>query len=185
MNIFVLDSDPITAAKMHCDKHCVKMVVELYQQLGSAVRRHGATDSQMPLTSNGKPLKGGYANHPCTRWCGDSRHNFIWAAMHGIALSMEYSYRYDKIHSCHEGLIKLLNMFKLIPYAPLMPFAQAMPDQYKIDNDAVTAYRNLYWFDKRHKFNCVWTRRSKPKWWIDFENKELGNALFTRKLLSE
>ena len=37
MNIFVLDEDPIVAAKMYCDIHLPKMVVELYQQLGSSV----------------------------------------------------------------------------------------------------------------------------------------------------
>ena len=43
MNIFVLDRDPREAARMYCDKHTPKMVVELLQQLGSAVIRHGAT----------------------------------------------------------------------------------------------------------------------------------------------
>ena len=52
MNIFVLDKDPVKAAQMHCDKHCVKMVLELYQQLGSALRRHGATDGMMPKTQH-------------------------------------------------------------------------------------------------------------------------------------
>lgn len=168
MNIFVLDSDPIQAAKMHCDKHVVKMTTELYQQLGSAVRRHGAVDSQMPLTTKGTPLKGGHKHHPCTLWCGETRDNFIWAAIHGIALSMEYSYRYDKIHFCHKGLIQLLNMFRLIPRGPLTPFAQAMPDEYKNDN-ALIAYRTFYWEDKRLKFKCVWTKRDKPKWWKRLE----------------
>ena len=49
MNIFVLHEDPSTAARYHCDKHVVKMVVELFQQLGSAAIRHGATPDMMPL----------------------------------------------------------------------------------------------------------------------------------------
>ena len=48
MNIFVLDQDPIVAAQMHVDKHCVKMILELTQQLTSAVRKHGATDKDVP-----------------------------------------------------------------------------------------------------------------------------------------
>ena len=51
MNIFVLDEDPAIAAQMMCDKHIPKMIVETFQMLGSALRRHGATDEQMPLTS--------------------------------------------------------------------------------------------------------------------------------------
>ena len=89
MNIFVLSYDPTEAAQAHCDKHCVKMTLELYQQLGSALRRHGAADSDMPLTQSGKPLRGGYKNHPCTLFCGDSRENFEWAAEHAIALAEE------------------------------------------------------------------------------------------------
>ena len=53
MNIFVLDEDPAIAAQMMCDKHIPKMIVETFQMLGSALRRHGATDEQMPLTSKG------------------------------------------------------------------------------------------------------------------------------------
>ena len=96
MNIFVLDNDPKVAAQLHADKHVVKMVLELYQQMGSAMRRHGATDKDMPLTAKGTPLKGGYHNHPCTRWVGDTRANFEWAAEHAIALCEEYTYRYGK-----------------------------------------------------------------------------------------
>ena len=29
MNIFVLDKDPIIAAKMACDKHIVKMILDV------------------------------------------------------------------------------------------------------------------------------------------------------------
>ena len=100
MNIFILDDDPEIAAQMYCDKHVPKMVVELYQQMGSALRRHGANDSQMPLTSKGTPLIGGYKHHPCTLWCGDSQTNFIWASLHALELCREYTKRYGKTHAC-------------------------------------------------------------------------------------
>jgi hypothetical protein len=38
MNIFALDTDPIVAARMHCDKHIVKMVSEYAQLLSTAHR---------------------------------------------------------------------------------------------------------------------------------------------------
>jgi hypothetical protein len=169
MNIFVLSEDPVEAAQMHCDKHCVKMVVELYQQLGSALRRHGATDNQMPATQSNKPLRGGYHNHPCTRWCGDSRENFEWAAKHAIALADEYTYRYGKVHSCESGIRQMASMSYLIPSDRLTPFAQAMPDQYK-NPCAVTAYHDYYWLDKRINIKCEWNKaRPKPQWWISLE----------------
>jgi len=165
MNIFVLSYDPVEAAEMHCDKHCVKMVVELYQQLGSALRRHGATDSQMPLTQSGKPLRGGYHNHPCTRWCGDSRSNFEWAAWHGIALAEEYSERYGKEHACSAGIRHMASMLDMIPEGCMTPFAQAMPDEYR-NASAVVAYRDYYFYDKRENIQCEWNKsRQSPDWW--------------------
>lgn len=165
MNIFVLDKNPILAAQFHCDKHCVKMVVELYQQLGSALRRHGATDHQMPRTKSGKPLRGGYHNHPCTKWCGDSLFNFQWAAEHALALAEEYKFRYNKTHSCELGIRQMQDMTALLPNREMTPFAQAMPDDYKQENP-VDAYRSYYWNDKRHKIQCEWRKgRKEPVWW--------------------
>ena len=57
MNIFVLHTNPETAARMHCDKHVPKMCVEAAQMMASALRRHGATDEQMPLTKSGTPTR--------------------------------------------------------------------------------------------------------------------------------
>ena len=38
MNIFYLDKDPKIAARLHCDKHVVKMIIE-YAQLMSTAHR--------------------------------------------------------------------------------------------------------------------------------------------------
>lgn len=161
MNIFVLDEDPIVSAKMYCDKHVPKMVVELYQQLGSSVIRHGATPEQMPRTKKGSPLRGGYHNHPATRWVGDSRDNFIWACYHGASLAEEYTKRFGKTHFCADGIEILSNMVHLIPEGPLTPFAQAMPDEFK-DADAVKAYRAYY----HSKTFAKWQKgRPAPSWW--------------------
>ena len=172
MNIFVLSYDPVEAAEMHCDKHCVKMVVELYQQLGSALRRHGATDRQMPLTQSSKPLRGGYHHHPCTQWCGDSRGNFEWAAEHAIALTEEYTKRYGKNHACSAGIRKMAAMSDMIPEGGMTPFAQAMPDEYR-SYSAVDAYRDYYWHDKRLNIKCEWGKtRQEPNWWIERQTQQ-------------
>ena len=90
MNIFVLDNDPVVAATMMCDKHIPKMVLESAQMMAQALRRHGATDEQMPLTKSGTPYKGGHKHHPCTIFAGDTRNNFAWLANHASALCHEY-----------------------------------------------------------------------------------------------
>jgi hypothetical protein len=162
MNIFVLDEDPKQAARYHCDKHVVKMIVELYQQLGSAVIRSGATPELMPLTSKNTPLKGGYHNHPCTRWCGDSRINYMWASTHALELCKEYTRRYNKIHSCEAGIRHLTDMQHMVAGEGLTPFALAMPDEYKT-NDAVESYRNYYLGAK--KTFAKWKSGNLPYWW--------------------
>ena len=41
MNIFVLHKNPIEAAKMACDKHVVKMILETAQMLCTVAHAHG------------------------------------------------------------------------------------------------------------------------------------------------
>ena len=171
MNIFVLDTDPTTAARMHCDKHVPKMCVEAAQMMASALRRHGATDEQMPLTKAGKPYKGGYKHHPCTVWAGDSEANFVWLARHAVALCGEYTKRFGKTHACdlpiHSmiGLVPLFTNSYPSPKAALTPFAQAMPDEYRND-DAVKAYQAYY----HSKQFAKWEKGTPaPDWWRGVE----------------
>tara|TARA_R100000654_G_scaffold18094_6_gene37907 strand:- start:3982 stop:4545 length:564 start_codon:yes stop_codon:yes gene_type:complete len=186
MNIFVLHENPIIAARMHCDKHVPKMCVEAAQMMASALRRHGTTDEQMPLTKAGTPYKGGYAHHPCTVWAGDNRQNFVWLAQHAEELCEEYRRRFGKIHSCHEPIIIMGNLILLIPKTTkfrsdrITPFALAMPDEYRpepIDGEvvyhaypehAVKAYRRYY----HSKQFAKWEKGTPaPDWWRGVEVK--------------
>ena len=165
MNIFVLDLDPAVAARMHCDKHIPKMCVEAAQMMASALRRHGATDEQMPLTKSGTPYKGGYAHHPCTVWAGDVRANFDWLAEHALVLCEEYTSRFGKTHACVQPIERMADMGSIIPEGDLTPFAQAMPDEYR-DDDAVKAYQAYY----HSKQFAKWEKGTPaPDWWQGVE----------------
>ena len=167
MNIFALDENPQIAARMHCDKHVPKMCVEATQMLVSAARRHGATDSQVPLTKSGTPHKGGYHNHPCTQWAGDTRDNFMWLYWHGRGLTLEFEHRFGKIHACDEQLVVCGSLWRIVPEGKLTPFAQAMPDEYK-NSCCITAYRDYYFYDKRENIQCEWIKgRQAPDWWYN------------------
>ena len=169
MNIFILDNDPQRAARMMCDKHIPKMCVESLQMMGSALRRHGATDDQMPLSEAGKPIKGGYRHHPCTVWAGDTRPNFLWLAAHGLELCSEYTLRYDKVHKCQHKIETMTDLCGLIPVGNLTRFAQAMPDEYR-DTSAVRAYRTYYNNDKA--YFAKWNKgRPAPSWWSPVEQE--------------
>jgi hypothetical protein len=163
MNIFILDRQPHVSATMLCDKHVPKMCVESLQMLASAARRHGATDDQMPLSEAGSPIKGGYHNHPCTRWAGDSRSNFTWLASHGLGLCQEFTVRFNKVHKCEHKIESLLELASLIPDGSLTSFALAMPEQYRSE-DAVASYRRYYAAEKSGI--AKWEKgRPSPEWW--------------------
>ena len=168
MNIFILDTDPTTAAQMHCDKHVPKMCVEAAQMMASALRRHGATDEDMPLTKAGKPYKGGYKHHPCTVWAGDSQENWMWLAHHAMQLCEEYYKRFNKMHACTDPIYHMIGLQKTIPNTELTPFAQAMPDEYRND-DAVVAYQAYY----HSKQFAKWEKGTPaPDWWRGVEVTE-------------
>ena len=145
MNIFVTNLDPVAAAKDQCDKHVPKMIVESAQMLASAVRSWGATDEQFIahgiLTKAGKPYKGGYANHPCTVWAGESYSNFAWLHDHAVALLAEYTHRFGKEHACRMPILQLrqlavrinpsMGISGVVGTRVTTPFAIAMPDEYR------------------------------------------------------
>lgn len=170
MNIFVLDKNPEQAARYIDDVRLPKMIVESAQMMAASLRRHGATDEQMPLTKAGKPYRGGYKHHPCTVWAGDSEANFIWLARHAIELCVQYENRFGKVHACRGPIHSMIGLIPLFtdkypsPKATLTPFAQAMPDEYK-DDDVVKAYRSYYKSKQYSKGGVRYIRADVPTWW--------------------
>lgn len=152
MNIFILDKDPVEAAKMMCDKHVVKMVLETAQMLCAA------------FPDNMAPYSRTHYNHPCTVWSRVSVQNYEWLLKHGYALAFEYTARYGKIHASQRIIEWCDDNYKTLdlPDIGLTPFAQAMPDMYKSD-DPVEAYRKYYKGDKRAF--AKWKYSSTPDWW--------------------
>ena len=56
MNIFYVDKNPETAAKMMCDKHIIKMILESAQMLCTAKRVLDGKE-YMAKTKNGRNIK--------------------------------------------------------------------------------------------------------------------------------
>lgn len=150
---------------MQCDKHVVKMVLETTQLLCSVFPEGEA------------PYKRTHYNHPCSKWARECFDNYHWLMLHGIGLIEEYEYRYNRLHKCKQTYEWLLEHYEsltlpreigTIPVGDLRvtSFAQAMPEQYKIVGDAVTAYRNYYLQDKV-RF-AKWNRGRNPPSWFTF-----------------
>lgn len=160
MNIFVLDEDPIVAARYQCDKHVVKMMLETAQLLSTAQRE---LDPDSPLIEH--VYKPTHKNHPCAVWVRESSANYGWTIEHLQGLLFEYRQRYKKTSKIEREILPvLLEMRNPSPKKPLTPFAQAMPDEYK-RQDAVEAYR-LYYRAEKAAF-ARWERSVQPDWWIE------------------
>ena len=157
MNIFVLDSDPVTCATMHCDKHVVKMILESAQMICTTHHQHPNTDIDYDI-----PYKQTHVNHPCNRWLRDSLANYQWLVDLTKHLNDEYKYRYD-----HDTNHKSYDAIKDLPL-PNLPdigltgFARAMPDQCKIGKDVIASYRNYYKVAK--KDFLTYKKRDNPYW---------------------
>ena len=168
MNIFFLDQDAQQAARMHCDKHCVKMILETAQILNTVINLRGTESSIWGYGIT-------HIHHPCTKWAGKTRGNFNWLRNLGIALLEEYTFRYGRRHASTNyilgsGWVSRNNIIDGdLVWLPeesneLTPPAQCMPTYCK-NEDPVQAYRNYYITEKYRMLS--YTKREVPKWLTD------------------
>lgn len=181
MNIFVVNTDPYTAAYDLCDKHIVKMIVESTQMLSIAHRVLDGTPSTR-TTKSGRTVKHwthpkwenelclpAMVHHPCTKWAMQTLSNYNWLWQHTDGMLEQYTFRYDKIHSMTDLVrTRLIYAPTNINIGDLTPFAQAMPVQYQ-SNDAVVSYRNYYIGEKK-KF-ATWRKTLQPSWFAVGEHQ--------------
>lgn len=144
MNIFYLDSSPKVAAKYHCDKHVVKMIVESAQILSTVKHQLGESESA--------PYRKTHQHHPCVKWAASSKKHYLWLHSLFVELCKEYTHRYGKIHKTSQYVDVLRQVPKAIEKTVDWvepPQAMAFPEC-KVPGDSVAAYRNYYKFHKAH-----------------------------------
>ena len=182
MNIFVLDKDPSLAAKYHCDKHCVKMILEAGQMLCVAhwvgalrsmdkelsdfkrVREAKAYAIENADSSLIPPWTLTHTRHPCTVWTSENTENYSRHVRLMRALLNEYTMRYEKIHKSETvyGWLSSKTPHGMIN-AKMSEHPQCMPEDCKVPNDPVAAYRNYY---HQHKaYMAKWNKGTTPHWW--------------------
>ena len=171
MNIFRVSDCPVSSAEMLCDKHIVKMRVESVQMLVSGLLRQGVDPQRMPLTSKGRPHRGGYHNHPCTIWVGECDIHFDWLLAHLASLCAEYKHRYgDKPQVCERQLLVISKLrdemwFWGVPN----PSPQCMPEEFRVPDNPVRAYRQ-YYRDGKQSMNGgrgpQWLKERYPPSWF-------------------
>ena len=158
MNIFYLHPNPQTAARMHCDKHCVKMILEYAQLLSTAHRVLDGDDANPNL------YKIAHKNHPSTIWTRSSKQHYKWLFRLFRKLNIEYGIRYGKVNKSWEKLNGILKFPpKSIKDNGWVDPPQCMPDYCK-KSDTVEAYRNYYILEKK-RF-ATWKNNQEPEWFL-------------------
>ena len=125
MNIFVTDPDPVKSAQVLPDKHIVKMPLETCQMLAIVCSEKWGHGYGEIHKTNGEPYKtdkGAFRGHPCTIWANQCLENAWWLLTHGIALSLEYTNRYGKTHSCHRPLLEATHLLPSADFTFLIVF---------------------------------------------------------------
>lgn len=175
MNVFYLDQNPNLAAKFHCDKHVVKMIIEYAQLMSTA---HRVLDGHLYLdkTKNNRSIKrwrltdererllykASHVNHPSGIWCRSSSQNYQWLYQLFLGVCTEYNVRYHKTHKT-EQLIDILSQSPSnISNSGFTEPPPAMPDYCKISGNSVMSYRK-YYQEEKISF-AKWKTGDTPEW---------------------
>jgi hypothetical protein len=156
MNIFILDNPQNVdlVAQSHCDKHVSKMILESAQMLCTATWDSGYT----------APYKAVHQKHPCTLWAGASQENWLWLKELTLKLNEEFCWRYGRsVNHKSADVVKTMSTPDTLPLTSDLLRPQCMPEEYKVNQDPVSAYRKYYLGEKHF---AMWTKRKEPEWWI-------------------
>ena len=168
MNLFLLSWNVNECAEYHCDKHVVKMVLELTQMLYTSWHMNsGHVPRNAPVCRSTGEV--GYRrisnpNHPMAKWVRAARWNYVFTARLACALCLEYAHRYEnRTHGCAEHVLWLAqNIPSEFESLKKTGIPQCMPDQYKnAEEDPVLAYR-MYYVEDKKRF-AAWTNRPVPE----------------------
>jgi len=172
MNIFAVNNDPRLAACDLPDKLIVKMPTESIQLLIPwAFNVHGVYIKKLDGTNYGTK---GFAHHPCAKWLYESPSNVFWLHIHAVEMCEEYTRRYGKTHGVVHALEQLAEEipwhYPNANWADHTEFVQAMPDEFKVPGDPVTAYRN---YINGYKGYAEWRYSEKPDWWDEQKHEPI------------
>jgi hypothetical protein len=145
---------------MSCDQHVVKIQLEITQMLYMAwhfAQQQDYVAQNAPWTKDRtrRGYRPAHPKHPMTMWVASSLENYMYACKIGIALTLEYTRRYGKIHTCAEHLMWLWDHRPTNFEARRSETAfyskegipECMPEQYRCES-VVDAYQMYYMMEK-------------------------------------
>ena len=162
MNIFFLSWNVKECAELYCDQHVNKILLEIVQMLYTTWHYLGEEGWNKSAPFKKNSTQRGYNSvsnkkHPMVMWVRSHKNNYIWTALLGVALSLEFEKRFKKIHS---STIHLLWLYENIPknfieirnenafYSKcgfpkfVTPVPECMPKQYQCSNLIIANVNN-------------------------------------------
>ena len=164
MNIFFLSLKANKCAKMYCDQHVIKILLEIVQMLYTAWHITGLPPNWNPprTKSGARGYKKAHPNHPMCLWVRSSKSAYMFTAKLGMELACEYNARFGKCHACSKHILWLsthipetfTNVKSLTAYYGKFGIPQCMPQEHH-QFDPVKAYHSYY----KTKTFARWTNR--------------------------
>mgnify|MGYP001281754649 CR=1 FL=1 len=194
MNLFLLNKCSQKNAIQHCNRHVVKMILELTQLLYSAWWM-SKEDSEIWSTKvpNNKPYKASHIFHPIAMWVRKTKKNYNFVVNLALELCKEYTHRYTKIHACQKHLFALQKLNFPEPVFPqpkpkkskphiiatinlpeeIDDFPLCMPETCYVKKDtefdAIESYRKYYLTKGSEKWMLKWKNRDIPLWYKEMK----------------
>jgi hypothetical protein len=112
MNIFVTSECPWECAEYLDPKRRNKMLTETCQMLATVLHWNNAPE--LPRKADGSTMKVSHPHHPCTKWAGRTRGNYLWLLEHAEALYC--TYRAKDGGKAHLHVPENLEIFRRMAY---------------------------------------------------------------------
>lgn len=193
VNVFYLDHDPELAARAHCDRHVLKMVIETAQLLSAVWHTVapdalestiGSTDPAFPLHPLTAQLEAKvpfgqvffignqliyaptHLNHPAVEWARESRGCYDWLWRLGAALADEYTFRYRKLHATRHVLRTLERPPPGLPAGEHSEPPLVMPEEFFVTASGYADAVDSYrkYYLEGKRHLLTYTRRAPPSW---------------------
>lgn len=169
VNFFYLDQNPSKCAEYYCDKHVIKIPVEIAQILSKIHHILKSKIDYEKIYANSKVVKetlGPYL------WSLSSLDNYIWTCDLGLSLISEYKYRFGKTTHKTESVLEYLKQ-NPPPINNLGITKFIMTNKYDMYQFVSTnpVKNSRYNYVELKCSNDKWTRRTKPSWFETLKQK--------------
>ena len=195
VNFFYLDVDPKKCAQYYCNKHIIKIPIEIAQILSKIHHEIKSGIDYNKIYKNSLVVKNTIGPY---MWAFESYDNYIWTCNLGLELINEYKFRYNKEEHKTESILQILldhppnlpkigitkfrgtnkfDMFQFISKNPIV-CARYHYSEMKCKNDYWKNRGSPEWFEKIKK--SIYSKKEKLIEKINFQVRERLPSLVTK-----